>query len=297
MVLFVGNDINNIQSNSNNSWEKLLKRIIEKYGKKVEVDKSKPFPLIYEELYLKLLKTGKLENELTLKEEIAKALSTIKPNEIHRMLLELDCNNYVTTNYDYTLQQAVLNGKTTKKLKNEGLVYEKKFSVFRHHVINNKKFWHIHGEINSPQSINLGFEHYGGQLQHLRDYVVSGVKYKTRENPIAPLYQRLKENDVKNISWVDLFYTDEIHIVGLGLGFEETDLWWLITNRARLKYEKKLDALKNNKIIYYCPLLYKNYHKKQIMDANGIKTIYINKINTEFYFEVINRIKNKNTIA
>ena len=294
MVLFIGNDINNVQNNSSNSWEKLLKKIIEKYKSKTEVGKSKPFPLIYEELYLELLKDGKLKNELTLKTEIANTLSAIKPNEIHKMLVELDCNNYITTNYDYALQQALLKGKTTRNLKNEGLVYEKKFSVFRHNTIGEKKFWHIHGEKNAPLSINLGFEHYGGQLQHLRDYVVSGVKYKTKESAIIPLYKRLKENDVKNISWVDLFYTEEVHILGLGLGFEETDLWWLITNRARFKYEKKLEAFKNNKIIYYCPLLYKNDHKEQIMDANGVETVYIDKLSAELYFEVINRIKNRN---
>jgi hypothetical protein len=294
MILFIGNDINNIQSNSNNSWEKLLKKIIEKYGRKIEVDKSKPFPLVYEELYLKLLKSGRLANEVELKSEIAKAVSSIKPNEIHKMLLELDCDNFVTTNYDYTLQQAVLKGKTYKILKNDGLVYEKKFSVFRHNTIGDKKFWHIHGEINTPQSINLGFEHYGGQLQHLRDYVVSGVKYKTKEAPILPLYKRLKDNEVKNISWVDYFYTEEVHIIGLSLGFEETDLWWLITNRARFKYEKKLEAFKNSRIVYYCPSLYKNDHKEQIMNANGIETVYIDKHSAEFYFEVINRIKNRN---
>lgn len=51
-VLFVGNDINNI--NNAESWEELLQRIIEFCGiqNKINNIKSKPFPLLYEEIYL-----------------------------------------------------------------------------------------------------------------------------------------------------------------------------------------------------------------------------------------------------
>ncbi len=34
-------------------------------------------------------------------------------------------------------------------------------------------------------------------------------------------------------SWVDLFFTTDVHILGLGLGVVEMHLWWVLTYRAR----------------------------------------------------------------
>jgi hypothetical protein len=36
-------------------------------------------------------------------------------------------------------------------------------------------------------------------------------------------------------SWLDVFFRDDIHIVGLGLDYTEIDLWWALTYKARLK--------------------------------------------------------------
>ena len=286
-VLLIGNDINNISNST--SWEQLLKKIVNLSGNNVTVSIEKPFPLLYEEIYLKALKSNNIEEDV-LKSQIAEIIGEIQPNEIHDELLNLDIENYITTNYDYVLQKNLLGDRPITDLKNNGLIKETKYSVFRHNSIENKNFWHIHGEINVPRSITLGFEHYGGQLQQFRNYTVSGTNYKSKNKNKLSLHQRLKENLVNDDSWIDFFFKDEIHIIGLKLGYVETDLWWLLTNRARFIYEKSSQHI--SRIIYYCPTDYKDEHKTAIMEANDIIVKFIPLKGKKFYKEVIKMINN-----
>ncbi len=290
-TILIGNDINNI--NNSTSWEKLLKRIIKICGNNITISKEKPFPILYEEIYLKGLKSENV-SEYYLKSEIAKIVGEIEPNEIHNDLLELNLKNYITTNYDYVLEKVLLKDKPTNSIKNIGIIKETKYSVFRHNSILGKNFWHIHGEINIPKSITLGFEHYGGQLQQFRNYTVSGTKYKNKEvNNGLSLHRMIKENRLTNDSpsWIDFIFKDEVHIIGLGLGYEETDLWWLLTNRVRFQNEKL--GISKNKIIYYSPLKYKDKDREEMMKAFDIKIKYINKNDKkQYYNEVVNIIKN-----
>ncbi len=290
-ILLIGNDINNI--NNSTSWEKLLNRIIKICGNNITISKEKPFPILYEEIYLKGLKSENI-SEYYLKSEIAKIVNEIEPNEIHNELLELGFENYITTNYDYVLEKVLLDNKPTKSIKNIGIIKETKYSVFRHNSLSNKKFWHIHGEINVPKSITLGFEHYGGQLQQFRNYTVSGTKYKNKEiNNGLSLHKIIKESqsNIKNHSWIDFMFKDEVHILGLGLGYEETDLWWLLTNRVRFQNEE-LGGIKN-RIIYYSPFKYKNQDKEDIMKAYDIEIKYIKEKNKKIYYkEAVKMIRN-----
>ncbi len=287
-IILFGNDINNT-NNATTSWKELLKQIIKTSGNNIDISDEKPFPLLYEEIYLKSLKKNKIKED-ELKLQIAQIIGKIQPNEIHGELLKLDCRNYITTNYDYVLQKVLLQSKSTDTLQNKGLIKETKYSVFRHNTIEDKNFWHVHGEVNHPKSITLGFEHYGGQLQQFRNYTVTGTNYSNKEKNKKSLHQRLIENTVNEDSWIDFFFKDEIHIIGLKLGYEETDLWWLITNRARFQFEKNI--LKKNRIKYYSPDKYKNPNKIAIMNANNIETIYIKAEGLKFYQEAIKRIKN-----
>lgn len=286
-ILLIGNDINNI--NNSTGWQDLLKQIVKFSGNNINVSTKKPLPLLYEEIYLKALKSDNIDED-ELKTKIAEIISEIKPNEIHDELLNLDVRDYVTTNYDYVLQKRLLGNRPTKTLKNEGIIRETKYSVYRHNKLENKRFWHVHGEINVPKSITLGFEHYGGQLQQFRNYTVSGTSYKSKKVSALSLHQRLKQNKVTDDSWIDFFFKDEVHILGLKLDYVETDLWWLITNRAR--FQLKNPRQYNNRIIYYCPLKYKDEHKTSIMEANNIEVKFIKFEGEKFYRESIKMINN-----
>lgn len=292
-TILIGNGINNI--NNNSSWSHLLKKISNIEGVKINLSKEKPFPLLYEEIYLKLSqKINKDEEDL--KSEIARFVSKIETNDIHEELLNLNIKNYLTTNYDYCLQKVLIKDQPLEILNNNGIVKETKYNIFRHHLLGEKRFWHIHGEINVPNSITLGFEHYGGQLQQYRNYVVTGTSYNNKKlSNQLPLQKRLKENLLINDeSWLDFFFKDEVHIIGLNLSYQETDLWWLLTNRARFILSSKGLPKYKSEIIYYCPEIYRDPNKTELLEANQIKCIYINLEKEKYYKEVIKRIHNGN---
>jgi len=282
-VLLIGNGVNNI--NNNESWENLLKSIKEKFkfSNNIEINTEKHFPLLYEEIYLNSINSS----ELSLREFIADEVKKINENEIHKLIRDKGFEDIITTNYDYTLQ-----GIDSSKIKNSGEVREKKFNIFRNNEVNGTRIWHIHGECNVPESITLGYAHYCGQIQQMRNYVVSGTSYKNKLNQ-KPLCSRIGINEVFHESWIDIFFTKNIHIIGLSLDFVETDLWWLLTYRARLL--KRKVALFSNKIIYYIQEKYinesKHKHKIEMLKAVNIEINIRKSENEKYYKEIIDVVK------
>ncbi len=291
-VLFIGNGVNRV--NNNESWNNLLVSLLKYCNIKYNITDNdrKQFPLFYEKIYLK----SNNINELDLKKHIAEEVKNIKSNEIHKLIKQKSFSDIITTNYDYTLQK---NGLSLSKinLKNKGVVKELKFSVFRHNIFGNTKFWHIHGECNLPQSINLGYEHYSGQLQKMRDYVISGTDYKKKDNQ-EPLTKRIRNNKVAYESWIDLFFTKNIHIMGLSLDFEEIDLWWLLTYRARFFKENNIKI--SNRIYFYINTNSDNnksdkiVYKLDLLESMNVEIIKDKKKDyNQYYKDIINNIDTK----
>ena len=91
----------------------------------------------------------------------------------------------------------------------------------------------------------------------------------------SPLIRRLLKSGRVNVnSWLDLFFTKDVHIVGLSLDYVETDLWWLITYRARRKLENEKKTPIFNRITYYYPKAFeKNIQPKlEMLRANEVFT-------------------------
>ncbi len=298
-TLVIGNDINNV--NNDVSWSGLLSDLIkdvngslpdsEKIGE--ENFEQKPFPLLYEEIYMKALQSQD-KSELQLKEEIAKMVGKIKRNEIHERVSSGKYQNLLTTNYEHSLDPTDAAKKHTHT--NLGLIKETKFNIFRHHQLNDINYWHIHGDGHAPNSIVLGYEHYSGQLQQMRNYVISGTTYTSKKAKLKPLVNRLGRDDFKLESWVDLFFCSDVHIIGLSCDYIESDLWWLFTIRARRILEKSQFARKyphflrvaiNSRIVYYYPRQYYNQEKDQLMRANGIETVAIDEADKLNYYNKI----------
>lgn len=285
-TLLVGNDINNISPGV--SWGDLLHNIKKKYNLPLLANGSKPFPMLYEEIFLHAIKKNNMD-ETELKIYIGEEISRISPNEIHSLIRELPITNILTTNYEFSLEAI------TPEL-NNSLVRETVYSVFRQYEVGNKTYWHIHGDCNVPASINLGYEHYCGQLQKMRDYVVNAPNYSSKKIHKESLIRRLKMKGKLNLqSWIDLFFTHDVHILGLSLDFVEIDLWWLLTYRARSKYYKKGNFIKN-KLYYYTPLKYVEgaMDKIQLLKANDVEVIEIDiDDKAEYYKAVIDGIRSK----
>lgn len=286
-ALLIGNDINNI--NKGTSWNHLLISIKNKYHVQTLENGRKPFPMLYEEIFLSAIQQQHMD-EKELKTFIADAVSNIQQNELHELIRELSVENIMTTNYDFSLAGTHPKEKTS-------LVNETTYSVFRKYHSLNKTYWHIHGDCNNPFSINLGYEHYCGQLQKMRDYVVNGPNYSASTKIYkASLIRRLQAGRQMALqSWIDLFFTTDIHIFGLSLDFVEIDLWWLLTYRARNKFYKKNTFIKNQ-IYYYIPNKYVNdsSDKIQLLRANDVKVEIIDEENkSKYYQKIINSIKLK----
>jgi hypothetical protein len=287
LVLLIGNDINNISRGQ--SWKDLLQDIITfcHANDCIELDDKKPFPLLYEEIFLTASKKQKIR-EKDLKSFIAIKAAEIKGNSLHNAIRALKPAHILTTNYEFTLE-----GGTP--FENTSIINEKFYSIFRRYKVDDINYWHIHGDCLNPMSINLGFEHYGGQLQLMRNYVVSGTFYTSKDVPKASLLRRIHAKQVYFHSWIDLFFTNDIHIFGLSLDFVETDLWWLLTYRARQKFHHK-NVPVPNQIYYYIPEEYMAAAKFKIdlLAANDVTVIsFPGKDKLAYYESVIARLQGK----
>lgn len=266
--LLIGNGINNLSEG--NTWNDVLNSLGGKYHVDINT-KDKPFPLAYEEIYFKILKNAGNKNaEIDIKNHIAEKIRTIKHNEIHKKILDLNCCNIMTTNYDLAFEGALKQAPSTSDLKNKGVIKEQRYSIFRHHCISDKKIWHIHGDINVPNSITLGYEHYSGHLQSMRNYVTTGSRYsKEGFTDLKPLTNRLNIL-TEEYSWIDSFFIRDMYIVGLTLDFVEIDLWWLLTFRERNKYLHKCEMNIHNRIMYYLPSCFLDRTQYKDEDVNHL---------------------------
>lgn len=293
-ALLVGNDINNI-SNSY-SWANLIKGLKEYAKSDPEIDTKntdKPFPLLYEEIYLSALnRYGTPESRI--KNYIASQTRNLEPNEIHYSILELGIQNIFTTNYDLTFEKAAHLNKN--ECVNKGVIKESLYSVFRYHQTDQHNIWHIHGSESSPKTITLGYEHYSGYLQQMRSYVASGSKGVYKNKEFVSIKKRLLNNSIDFDSWIDSFFTDDVFILGLKLDFVELHLWWLLTYRARAKAEKRFPI--DNKIVYFYPKKYEksSKHKLQMFKANGVETIsetLYGENKSGYYNRVLDKIRHE----
>ena len=232
-TVLIGNGLN--RASNGPSWDELLVHLADVTGitkGRYELDLGKPFPLLYEEMLLTGTATsGELER--IFHNEVTRFSQGLTPTDLHRRILTTGIRHIITTNYDFTLERAIT---PAVAYKNEGVASEQRYSLFRRHTIGEHSFWHIHGDIGTPSSIMLGYDHYAGALQKIRQYTASGGTYAGRR--WKSLTSRLEK--LQSIaSWVDLFFITDVHVLGFNLAFVEMHLWWILTYRARKKAEGK----------------------------------------------------------
>lgn len=286
-VLLLGNGLNNIEDGY--TWTDLVKDLVNDTGVKklVNVDKNKPFPLLYEEIYLNAARENGMK-ERSIKELICSKIREMKPNILHQKIMRMQFENILTTNYDHNLERA--SGNEPTKMENQGIIKEGKYSLFRVNQIGKTTLWHIHGECNSPSSITLGYDQYSGCLQKIRNYVVTGTD-RTYKLKFASLLMRFKKNEIHFDSWIDYFFKKDIYIMGLKLDFVEMHLWWLLTIRARWKLERKINL--KNKITYFYPGKYETDIKHKLELLRSVEVLPVKMGNTDdekYYLDVLRRI-------
>jgi len=228
-TLFLGNGINKL-TNLGIGWDDVLNDLAS------EVDGTKllkhkdyvPFTLIYEGLSSKSSENSK-RGITPLKKKVAKLLRKMEFNPFHKQVMDLGIDHIITTNYDYSLENSISNF-----FKPENFRKESRYSIFRRAKVGNTNVWHIHGEIEKPETITLGHEQYSGQLEHLRKHLTS-----KKVSPFRKNYSNFESSDLE-YSWGDVFLRDEIHIVGFSLDYSEIDIWWLLTFKAQYESRYKI---------------------------------------------------------
>lgn len=224
-ALLIGNGLNRCYEDNDSqiSWSSLLQKIADHH--EVAFISKNSFPLEFECLVNSICEKKDLLFDKVLtdaKKTIATHVESLMPpnNSIHYRFMDLPIDEIMTTNYDYVLERAISPDEPFFSTDTAT-----KYSLRRKAAFHNKQFHHIHGEARKPSTLCLGYEHYAGYLANMRDYVKNTAKMQT-----ALQQGNLSRND----SWIDLFFTHDIHIVGLTLDVCEIDLWWLLTYRAQL---------------------------------------------------------------
>lgn len=263
-TVLYGNGLNRISRNAV-SWEGLLTEL---KGSNSFDNGKLPYTMVYERIFMdknKVFQDGRYD-ESELKVKIADSLVGQESNEIFELLAKMDFENYLTTNYDYAFEKAI--GVTPEKMSSEEIYSLRRKR--RYTVGDGAKYlWNIHGEIDSPKSIMLGLDHYGGSLGKIDSYVKGTYKHSVDGQlvQVKSMKDKLMDNFFCHTSWIDLFFSSDVHIVGFGMDYSETDLWWLLNKRARFAAEN----LVNNEIYYYSHNL--NEEKKGLLESFGVNVI------------------------
>ncbi|MDO5526308.1 MAG: SIR2 family protein [Prevotella sp.] len=271
-TIFFGNGFNRCSENSK-SWNDILEYITNK--RKIITDIPNTFQ--YEDIYLSEkfdIETFKdkykdKSEEWMIKKNISDEIQKIKPNDLHSILAETEATHYITTNYDYLLEDE-LSKQGFKLNKEVSDSSEKIYSIRRKNVFvsneDKKTIWHIHGDINLPQSIMLGYDHYCGSIGKTTSYVKGSYKVSYNNRKIESIINRINNKDNETISWIDLMFMSNVHIVAFGMDYAEQDVWWLLNKRLRFIKEEKAKIC--NKIFYYCT---EDDNKREILESFGVE--------------------------
>ena len=294
-VIFFGNGLNRVSEGLD--WEELLRKI--SHG---QILKDIPLPFQYEDIclsnnagnYNKDSSCSIGENEL--KERIVNQLSKIQSNDVYEALAKMPVSDYITTNYDKTFENTLtaMDYAPDKSDSNES-----RYSIHRYNTFKKgndiKRIWYIHGNIDIYNSIIMGYDQYCGGLSKMNDWVKGS--YKIANEHIKAIHNRFFKtaHDDAIKSWIDLFFTSNIHIIGYSMSFDEIDLWWLLDKRKRLIWEKRMP--KHGSITFYDTVLKSaekekddkdKYKEEENEEKRKAKASLLKVLYVEYVFENLN---------
>jgi hypothetical protein len=158
-------------------------------------------------------------------------------------------SDVISLNFDLVPEILINNGKIPKTrycnhIFTEGeRIISKKIGITRHRIIGNKKngsitFWHPHGDIMAPDSIQLGIRKYGKSINEVE---LLRKRFKASEE------SKSKKTSDYIESWYDKIINQPVIILGASLSDNEWDLWFALINKIRnfskadnKKYESKI---------------------------------------------------------
>jgi len=296
-TLLFGNGLNQLTTGLI-SWKDLLDNI----KKKNTFDNlALPNTMIYERILMERpkLADGIFAVEGNIKTDIAEQMRNISTNQYYELVHNLDFKNYLTTNYDYSLNKKIQEKEFTSKNNSTEDIYSirRNTTIFDKNGKEKCNIWNIHGEVDRPPSIMLGLDHYCGSIGKLDAYLKGTYEFQENKKPIRvkSITDKIKSREFDNYSWVELFFNTDIHILGLSLEYSETDLWWILNKRARMMNDKKTSVHISNKIFYYSTSI--EPEKEGVLNSFNVQVVKTNPDTKTFnwgkyYEQTIEKIGN-----
>ncbi|MBP1548049.1 MAG: hypothetical protein J6A37_15805 [Oscillospiraceae bacterium] len=278
-ILLVGNGIN--RAFSEKSWEEIIQECAK--NNNVSYDKD-----IYNKMpYNMQIVVATGDNVDKSMKKLCDSMRQIPVIDEQKAfigkLLDLPFTHILTSNYTYEIE------KTVKECKRYNIVKTDKNGravndMMLHRPIvmkygNSERYiWHIHGHVGAANSIVMGHYYYGKLLGRIQKYVPSFLK---RYNGCCKY-----EKNCSVQSWVDLFMTGNVHILGLGMDFTENDLWWLVCCKKR--------HFPESRIYFYEPAENIDLDKRRMMECYNIYIPELHVYNNnyiDFYHSAIELIQ------
>ncbi len=265
-TILYGNGLNRLNSNAP-SWDDMLTRLESSFIPPLYSQMEIPPTIQYDEIELI---SSRSSNDLL--KDMCNIIRGPWPNSVYERMCKLSEVNFLTTNYDGTLESYFYPNVRTKKRETVYNIFsytETKIDDLHEtgELFGKRNVWHIHGDINRPKSIILGYEHYCKEIAEIRKY----IPYSIRNLVHGGKFDNMDTLTFPNKSWIDLIFKEDVFIIGLGLGFSELDLWWLIDMWSRMK---KKGYVTNT--IYYLDAIQED--KKDLSKQSFIDTLKTFKI-------------------
>lgn len=240
-TLFLGNGLNRTLTGGI-SWEELMVKL----GSNEPKGAGVPFPIEFEQIAAqKGCQIGRRNRDPyeDLRKEIVDALP--KPrraeDDVHAVFSVLPFNHVITTNYD-RIFEAYLEDLSDSK-KNFGSAKNILEAVSSAGDVD---VYHAHGIDRLRRTLCLGHEHYASLIGKIRSFF-----YPNGEDNEGILANLVKGDMGSLQIWPEYLFTNDVAIVGFGLDYCETDIWWLLALRAALFSPHGNNQSFENRITFY----------------------------------------------
>ena len=261
--LLFGNGINRCYNSP--SWDSLLQRIAGRHF--VSINTIGSSALAFEQIMcstLSISNHGKFD-EFALQE--LRTLDQINAYELYREFTNLPVKTILTTNFDYSIERALLSdykfddGRHTK-FKNETRVTKSRHTEIEI-AKKTKRIYHIHGELGLPTTICLGHLHYAENLSSIVSTLMDSDTMEISEKAEDIIRAGLLNG---SSSWVYYFFTHDVNIIGFSADPSDIDIWWLLVLRAHLIISERIRI--SNEINYF--YLYKSEDRNLVQCLNSL---------------------------
>ena len=243
-TLFVGNGLNRTIKSSV-SWDELMARL----GSTEPEGSGVPFPIEFEQIAARNGCSVGRRNIDPYKELRAKLAGIIESTQVdtgpaHEAFKGLPFDHFVTTNYD-TVFEKMFDCKDA--LTNVGSSRNVLGAIFKS---GERDFYHAHGISKWKNTLCLGHEHYATLIGKIRSKFYPGDNERNGKRS-SNLQDLVTCNAAPIGIWPELFLTSDVAIIGFGLDYSESDIWWLLALRASLFVPHNKLSKFENVVTYY----------------------------------------------